>query len=245
MRKKLRKPCPYCGRSPKRPDTIYCSIQCRTSDWKEKGIHYGGPKRKLPERVCPQCHIKFWRCYKSTFCSKKCAGEYRRDTGQLDNWIEKARTIYGPKKPNKKTRYKISIAASKRNASREYSKGIGGIRKDIGHYVRSRWEANIARILKQLGIKYQYELEHFKLIKPDDSYITYTPDFKIGSQYIEVKGWWDIKSITKKDLMKEQYPDIPIYYIDEIEYRKLEGIYAKRITNWERKTRRPKEGGKV
>ena len=38
-----------------------------------------------------------------------------------------------------------------------------GFRKDLGHYVRSSWEANFGRICKLLKLDYEYELQTFLL----------------------------------------------------------------------------------
>ena len=40
-----------------------------------------------------------------------------------------------------------------------------GFRKDLGHSVRSSWEANFSRILKYMKINYEYEKYTFKLKK--------------------------------------------------------------------------------
>ena len=62
----------------------------------------------------------------------------------------------------------------------------GGYRDDLCHYVRSRWEANVARLLKFLGLTYEYEPKRFNL--SDSSYL---PDFYVKDldHYIEVKGY--------------------------------------------------------
>ncbi len=53
----------------------------------------------------------------------------------------------------------------------------GGFREDLGHYVRSSWEADFARILKLHNLNYEYEIKTFPLIKRDGKIIHYTPDF--------------------------------------------------------------------
>ena len=65
--------------------------------------------------------------------------------------------------------------------------GIGkvGFREDIGHFVRSTWEANFARILKYKGRNYLYEPQTFLLTLDDDTEVSYTPDFMLeGDVYI-------------------------------------------------------------
>ena len=130
------------------------------------------------------------------------------------------------------TRNKMSLAASKRNASRTYTKGVGGIRKDIGHYVRSRWEANFARYLLYTGYQYEYETRVF-ILQHEDKTIRYTPDFKVEDRFYEVKGWWDPRSLLIKQLMSQQYPDVNIKYIDEEVYLKIEDQFKEKINEWE------------
>jgi hypothetical protein len=134
---------------------------------------------------------------------------------------------------SKEQREKLSIAASKRMANYTYTKGVGGIRLDIKHYVRSRWEANVARILLYESIEYQYEEDIFVLKKPDGLNLRYKPDFKLQDRYIEVKGWWDSKSKLIKKLMHSQYPHILIEYISEPEYNELKSWYKDKIHEWE------------
>lgn len=158
----------------------------------------------------------------------------------IQNVISKTRHANGLPL-TKETRQRMSLAASKRNAAREHSKGIGGTRSDIGHYVRSRWEANICRYFNYLYIPYGYETDTF-LLQDGEKLIHYTPDFRIGPKYIEVKGWWDERSKKKKRLMLEQYPQILVEYIDESRYTQLEREYKMIIPNWEIKIRIKKGG---
>ena len=47
--------------------------------------------------------------------------------------------------------------------------GKGGIRKDIGHYVRSTWEANICRVCRHVDRDYLYEPTRFKIYSKKSS----------------------------------------------------------------------------
>ena len=64
----------------------------------------------------------------------------------------------------------------------------GGFRADLGHYVRSSWEADYARVLVYLGQPYEYESRTFVLTRSDGSTLTYTPDFYLPDrdEFIEV-----------------------------------------------------------
>ena len=77
-------------------------------------------------------------------------------------------------------------------------------REDLGHFVRSSWEANYARFLICQGYGYEYEKHRFSL-----SYTTYIPDFYIPrlDVYIEVKAeFYDTpKSKLKRALAVHKY----------------------------------------
>lgn len=90
----------------------------------------------------------------------------------------------------KRYRKKISVAnrlAWKRGSydNVHFGRGKTGFRKDIGHFVRSTWEANYARILNYKGIRYEYEPHRF-----DTPYGSYCPDFWLVDKgvFVEIKG---------------------------------------------------------
>ncbi|OEU68423.1 MAG: hypothetical protein BBJ57_02340 [Desulfobacterales bacterium PC51MH44] len=90
-----------------------------------------------------------------------------------------------------------------------YSRTKSGKRKDLNNqYFRSGTEANFARYLKMLGIKYEYETKEFVFMDIKRGVIAYTPDFYIPKDdiYYEVKGWLDPKSITRLKRFKKRYP---------------------------------------
>ena len=104
-----------------------------------------------------------------------------------------------------------------------------GFREDLGHYVRSSWEANYARILKYLKIEYFYEFKRFDLGKT-----TYTPDFYLpnSDEYHEIKGSL-YNNKEKINLFKEKYPKIKFILIDTKKYKKLKAQYQPLISGWE------------
>ena len=119
----------------------------------------------------------------------------------------------------------------------------GGIRSDLGIFVRSSWEANYARYLTFLvglgeiqGWEYEPETFEFERIKRGTRY--YTPDFKVtnldGSvEYHEVKGWLDPKSNTKLKRMARYHPDITIILIDKEAYYAIRRECKNLVPNWE------------
>lgn len=112
------------------------------------------------------------------------------------------------------------------------SHGNQGIKVDLGHYVRSSWEANYARILKYNKIPYEYEPKTFELITDDGKKATYTPDFYIG-HWVEIKGYWRDDAKEKVRLFTEQYPNERLEIIDKPVYLKLEKEYKNKIPMWE------------
>ena len=64
-------------------------------------------------------------------------------------------------------------------------------RKGAGH--RSKLEAEVEAALAAQGFQPEYEKEKIPYIL----HRKYTPDFKVGDVYIEVKGWWPAAERTK------------------------------------------------
>jgi len=142
--------------------------------------------------------------------------------------------MFSNRKYSQETRNKMSISAQKRLRTKKeslYTSANGGFRKDLGMYFRSGWEANYARLLKFQNKIWEYEPISFNL-KINGSY---TPDFKVGDDFFEIKGKVE-KSFEKKlKEFKEIYPHINLYIIYEKEYRQLSRMYKKTILNWEGK----------
>ncbi|UOF90815.1 hypothetical protein LSG31_00585 [Fodinisporobacter ferrooxydans] len=123
------------------------------------------------------------------------------------------------------------------------SRAHSGFRDDIGMYVRSRWEANVARYLNFLKdqkkiYKWEYEPDTFWFEKIKRGTRSYTPDFKIwdtedsDSYYWEVKGYMDQKSRTKLDRMKKYFPNVRIELICKKEYKEI-CKFSGLIIGWE------------
>jgi hypothetical protein len=119
-----------------------------------------------------------------------------------------------------------------------YSNCRGGYRKDLGHYVRSSWEANFARLLIYLKKSYAYEPKTFNV--GNDMY--YTPDFLSNNIYYEIKGHakskykWDCNCIYCKKSKPKFYASVDklnIKLIGSKEYKLLEKRYSKKIDGWE------------
>ena len=202
--------CEFCGKEfhPKRKGIKYCSIQCSN-----KGRHVGKSKkiktysRKRTDtwaRVIVECdycgspvEMQRWDAerLKHRFC--------KNDKACYRAWLKENRT--GKNHPS------FGKVSSPRAG-----RGRGGFIPELGHYVRSTWEANVARWLIQNGIEYAYEPQTFIF----ESF-SYTPDFFTphNNQYIEVKGWWSEDDRLKVDrFLKDGHN---LWVIDREEYARL------------------------
>lgn len=85
----------------------------------------------------------------------------------------------------------------------------GGKREDIGFYVRSRWEANMVRVYREMKIRFLYEPREFRFEGIERGNMYYTPDFYLvdEDQYVEVKGYLDDDSRVKLKRFLKYFPD--------------------------------------
>jgi hypothetical protein len=115
-----------------------------------------------------------------------------------------------------------------------------GVREDLGHFVRSSWEANIARYYKHIGVAYQYEPKIFYFIGVKNGAVNYKPDFYLPDTdtYIEVKGQMTSVDRTKMKRMKKYHPDVKVQMIGAEEYKRIEKQYSHLIPNWEFKEKK-------
>lgn len=94
---------------------------------------------------------------------------------------------------------------------------------------RGSWEYNVSHILTELGQTWTYEPRHFVL--PDDADgrpRTYTPDFRVGRLWIEVKGLWRPAAIEKIALFRSSYPDETLAIVEEPIYLALRELFRTR-----------------
>jgi hypothetical protein len=128
-------------------------------------------------------------------------------------------------------------------SSNPYSRGKRGKRADLeNRYFRSSWEANYARYLNFLVkhrkiVAWDYEVKTFVFHGVERGVLTYTPDFFITNsdgttEWHEVKGWMDAKSIAKLKRMSKFYPNEKIVVVGSKEYRGI-SKWKKLIGDWE------------
>lgn len=121
--------------------------------------------------------------------------------------------------------------------SNAYSRTKGGIRKDLGQYFRSSWEANVARILNYKNIEWEYESKRFYFNDKSEGVLSYQPDFYLPqfNKWIEVKGWMDNKSKIRLKRFSIEYPDENknLILIDEHFYNNIQKEFKDVIAYWE------------
>lgn len=134
----------------------------------------------------------------------------------------------GKKQPPGHQRAMVEAALKSQNV---HSRSKKGIREDLGCFFRSTWEANYARYLNEIGVKWKYESMTYSLGQDK----TYTPDFILeDGTHVEIKGWLMAKGAEKIRLFQEQHPHIPFKIIGRPEYNALKKQYQFLIKYWEK-----------
>lgn len=111
------------------------------------------------------------------------------------------------------------------------------------HYFRSLWERNYVRWLQfqveaKLIDSWAYEPHTFWFEGIKRGCVSYKPDFCIrkldGSEYwIEVKGYYDPKSITKIKRFKKYYPNHQLFLVDSKWFKENSKKLKLLIPDWE------------
>jgi len=114
-------------------------------------------------------------------------------------------------------------------------RGIGETREDLDQYFRSTWEANFARILNYLKIKWTYEPTRFTF-----EHFSYLPDFYLPEtdSYIEITPFL---TKLKADKILAAAQIINLQIINKTIYNQLKEEYKDKIPNWENSKRKPKK----
>ena len=111
--------------------------------------------------------------------------------------------------------------------------GKHSFRRDLGHYCRSKWEANYARYLLWTGKKYNYEPKSFIIILANGEKATYTPDFLVENEWHELKGWESRNEVKKWEFFKQQYPKEKFVFVNRNKYKEIERFHKYIVPNWE------------
>jgi len=92
---------------------------------------------------------------------------------------------------------------------------------------KSKFEAEVARLLRMQGAAYTYEGKRLKYAVLRD----YKPDFELENGiFVETKGWFKSDDQRKMRAVKEQHPDKDIRMV----FQRLEGrVQGSKMTNAE------------
>lgn len=106
-----------------------------------------------------------------------------------------------------------------------------------GTTFKSSYEAQVAKYLDELGVKWEYEPEKYPYTLP---VCYYEPDFKItwndGTvEYMEAKGFFEPQDRTKMKVIREQYPDMNITMHFQKEYNRLSPSSPTTYLEWAEK----------
>jgi len=85
-----------------------------------------------------------------------------------------------------------------------HSEGFRFWSAKLGRGFRSSWEVELAELMTELGIRWEYEPKRFHFWRERESYLPdfYLPDYNV---WIEVKGYMDRKSARRIRLFKKYY----------------------------------------
>ena len=163
---------------------------------------------------------------------QKAAGEAISKASRGRTWEER----YGPERAAG-FRRETSARMSGRNNhmfGKPSPNAKRGYREDLGHYVRSSWEADYARVLNYLSEPYEYEPKTFLLIDEDGTEMNYTPDFYLPQQdqWVEIKGFMRPLDQKKIDLFREQYPDHALSVVSATRFAEFE-LEFRDLVAWE------------
>lgn len=109
-------------------------------------------------------------------------------------------------------------------------------------YARSLWEANFARYLqwqkeREDIVDWEHEPKTFWFTKILRGVNSYKPDFLITTKeshyWVEVKGYYDAKSITKIRRMRKFFPEEKLLLIDANWFEKNNSKMRLIIPSWE------------
>lgn len=228
--------CSRCGAAFKAyRDRKFCGRDCANKTRAESAM-------KEYVRQCNGCGTEIHAAGHAAAAKRFCAACAERRRSRQNFPCERCGTLtYRP--PSSKRRYcsrecsaamQVGRPSTARQGERR-SSGVDGFRLDIGHYVRSRWEANYARYLLSSGSTYQYEPHRFTIRLADETEHTYTPDFLVdGAHYVEVKGFF--RRTTRQaeivEAARSQLP-LPLIVVQNADYRAIERQHAGGISEWE------------
>lgn len=198
--------------------------------------------RFLPDTNYSKCKVcgKEIKSYRK-FCSRECRnkgvvgeGNPRWNKDTKNNVCPVCKKSYRPERLNQKC---CSFNCFKKLfIGRRPFHSKGGKRIDLdGQYFRSIWEANYARYLNYLGMKWEYEPQTFKYPYVRTGPKSYLPDFYLPDVdvYVEIKGWEQPRDLLRMERFDYYYPGFVVKYINSKTYHNLERMFGDKVPGWE------------
>lgn len=217
----ITKICKWCNNEFKtHNDSTFCSISCSSK--------FGAKKNEFGSKIRPK---EIWNKGLNIDDPRVKKGVKKQKATFAKNLAEgKIIMYYTGKTLTSEHRKNIAIAnaiAVVEGRRPHLPRFKGGIREDLGHYCRSSWEANFARILKYLNRNYEHESQYFELSNGK----TYTPDFYDYKKdcFYEIKGFWIRDAKEKFEQFKLDYPHIKIRLIEHKKYKRIINIFKNKI----------------
>jgi hypothetical protein len=112
------------------------------------------------------------------------------------------------------------VMGKKTSKTQSNSKGRKFVSQKLGMVFRSNWEIELAELLTDLGIAFEYEPQRFYFRAEKESYLPdfYLPEFNC---WIEVKGYMDKRSEKRVKLFKKYHKKETAFFLYEKEEREL------------------------
>lgn len=237
--------CLICGKPLKKRAKAFCSIACRNKiikrtkrtrtvlkKCKNCGKQFSSfisENRKFHNNACRIAYFKLhpnrpWLGKKRPEVKKFLTMKGRHHT---EEWKQQISKEYKNRKVSEEQKIQISRTLMGHPANPGSGRGKSGRRKDIKHYCRSTWEANLARTLLYDELNYQYEPQRFYFDE-----FTYLPDFYISDLdwWIEIKGYMD--EIARKKIAAFTALGLDLFVISRKEYQEFKKYYKHKVT-WE------------
>jgi len=217
---RIKRECKNCGELT--DNNVFCSIQCHFEQ-----IKYIENKGRFQSGMIPHNKEKNWDDYYGLERS----GRMKKDISKALKGREislEVRSKISKTLLDGLATGRIKLPENKNHRSK------AGHREDIGHFVRSTWEANICRILNFLDIEYEYERKICRFKTNCGILILdfYLPDKDI---YLEPKAYLSKEKRLKLRNFVKLYPEIAekTFIIDEETYELLKIMFREKISNWE------------
>ena len=93
---------------------------------------------------------------------------------------------------------------------------------------RSALEEEVGADLVKLGHSAEYEPEKFEYVQ----HKKYTPDFKVGDFYVEVKGWFSPACRNKLRAVMKCHPELPLFVALQMPNQRLNSKSKTTVAQW-------------